>query len=156
MQELTVSVDRRTLRTGTHHPYPPRLRPSPTATPRPTASRQRRNTRPTLHSTPAPIGNNKPKLGVNICDSCGRPPAIVGTFSTDDTTRGLCRVCAHDLKRYDVLEDELVDVMRAWYAASLERGFRPREIEDVMEAVAERLAEESRDQHPHQTREVKA
>lgn len=91
----------------------------------------------------------KPKLGVDICDSCGRPPAIVGALSSGPRNRGLCRVCAHDLARFDLLEDELADVMRAWYRASVERGFKPSEIEDTIHAVADRLAEEVRAQHAH-------
>lgn len=101
-------------------------------------------------TTPATaIAPKKPKLGVDICDGCGRPPEIVGDLNTNPKYPGVCRLCGHSLDRFDILEDELVDLMRAWYAASLERGFRPGEIEDIALQAADRLAEESRAKNPH-------
>ena len=97
-----------------------------------------------MQSSPASTVADRPKLGVDVCDSCGRPPTVVGPLSTSGDAAGLCRYCEHNLERWDLLADEVVPILRDWYRACLDRDFPAREIEDVVDAALERLVTETR------------
>ena len=98
----------------------------------------------TTRTEATPAANHAKKLGVDICDCCGRPPAIVGPVNTNEKMPGLCAYCAHDLARFDVLTDELVPILRDWYRACLDRDITSGQIEDIVDSAVDRLATEAR------------
>lgn len=71
-------------------------------------------------------------LGITLCTSCGEPRTVVGDLDDD----GNCRLCAHDLDRYDVLADELRALLtpayRSWLASCRARGVTPYDIDVVL------------------------
>lgn len=84
--------------------------------------------KPENHTPSNPRG-----LGITCCTTCGQPVAVVGELS--DT--GDCRLCTHDLARYDVLADELVTHLRAWLEACRERRISDADIRTVLDIVVD-------------------
>ncbi len=94
---------------------------------------------PTIDTTAA-TETSKPKLGVDLCDCCGHPTSAVGPLVADGgDTDGFCRYCANQMSRYDIVEADLVEIMRGWYRATVDRGLSKNEIEDTVDAAVQKL-----------------
>jgi len=91
------------------------------------------------HPTSTSPGTNRRQLGVDVCDSCGRPPSIVGPINTRADVPGVCAWCAHDLDRYEVLAAELEAIVREWIAACMDRSISPSMMCEVVNMVEERV-----------------
>ena len=74
---------------------------------------------------------NPTGLGVTRCTTCGQPVDLVGHLCDD----GNCRLCSHDLARFDVLADELQAHLHSWIAACRQRKISDVDIKTVFEIV---------------------
>jgi hypothetical protein len=90
------------------------------------------------HSNPTPSANPR-GLGITVCTSCGRPESVVGKLGVIEQHPGTCHYCAHDLERYEVLADELHNLVWPWVQACRERGVSDREVEEVVDIVRMRF-----------------
>jgi hypothetical protein len=91
------------------------------------------------HPTANLTTNAQPKLGVDVCDCCGRPPSIVGPINTRNDVPGYCAWCAHDLDRYEVLAAELEPIVRDWIAACRDREITVSMMREVFNMVEDRV-----------------